>query len=267
MSRAISLALRFAPASTRANDGAAIAALAQEMIDAGDSTTKRQAASIAAYGSRKRMLGYGDWLTGLPRRAALWMLALPLIVVQTVLLGLTFKSDGRWTIAVVVASLIAASGALLKRRHLLLAGSGLLLGLLLFDQYAPGGGMRGGFSHTRDFSFALLGDASLLAPVALLLIPTTLLLVLTGFVRPPQRRSESQTRRSLVLAAGLLLASQSLLIGVQLMNLTLTATESLWLGGLAGMVMVLALTAMLVIAVLLLALTLVRIAAGPNRPA
>ena len=198
-SRMINVALRALPKESRKHDGPAISSLAADMVDGGASKVS-QARGIAGYGVKKRVLINLEWVRELPWRAALWMLALPIASVQAVMLLLSSRIverlavadlwPGVWTLAMFGAVAFTVVGAATRRRLVLLLGAAGLLALLIFDEYASGGGMVGGVSHTQDFSFPLLPD-SVLSPVALILIPTTLLLIAAGSLRPPEPVSEN----------------------------------------------------------------------------
>jgi hypothetical protein len=198
MSRLIAIALRAVPPVDRRQNGAAIEGLSQELIEGGDSSVLKEARGIAGYGLRKRVRLNIDWLRALPWADALWLLALPIASVQTAMLVLSgpfvdrnaiaHTWPGLWFAAAGIASLVAIAGAALRRRSVLALGALALSALLIYDEYWQGGGMVRGSSHTQDFSFAPLVHNSILGPVALVLIPTTLFLVATAAVRPPRHR-------------------------------------------------------------------------------
>lgn len=194
--RMIGLALRALPAEARSDVGPAIAAMAEDMIEQGSSSSLKEARGIAGYGMRKRLLRNWDWLLQLPWAGALWLLALPIASLTALLIAGTTSTfwivlrpegglgyPGLWLIGVGVALAFAIAGACSRRRSLLALGAGALLSAFVYDTWGPSGSMLHGTSHTYDL---VLGGAYV--PASLLLIPTTILLLAASAARPPARR-------------------------------------------------------------------------------
>jgi hypothetical protein len=319
----IDLAMRALPAKSRENDGLAIYSLAMDMVEGGSSSIA-QAGGIASYGVKKRLLLNFEWVRELPWRSALWMLALPIASVQAVMLLLSsgvfdqagdFQLwPGKWNVAVFAMVGLTLVGAARRRRFPLLTGALGLLALLVIDEYAPGGGMVAGMSHTQDFSIPNM-SSSVLAPVALILIPTTILLLAAGSLRPPVAKSPRHSkyialsalmivgfaasmpfqyklrdpaiiysslgvafvvvgviaitvfavwrdRPDAGLAAGLLLGSQTLLLGCQLMYSNIHLFDGILNASIPSLIAYLAMAFVVPIAV---AFGIIRYAAGPRR--
>lgn len=227
-SRMINLALRAVPPPVRARDGAAIVSMAEDLANSGRSSAAREARGIAGYGVKKRAALNLDNLRSMPWGAALWRLALPIATVQLAMLiasswisaspaGAAVWPGSWWACTLLVGVTGVVAAALRSRLALGVAAFG-LLALFAFDTWGPGGSMLGDVSHTRDFSLGF--GSSLYSPVALVIIPTTLLLLLAATANAPDRlRSGWATSAWIALPCVALLGAQ---FGVTQLSTALT---------------------------------------------
>ncbi|MBJ7459028.1 MAG: hypothetical protein JHD02_07570 [Thermoleophilaceae bacterium] len=270
--RIFRLALRAVPAQIRKSNGPAILGMAEDMIDSGRSGAVKEARGIAGYGVRKRLMLNRDWLRALPFGEGLRLLALPIAILQLVILLLTARSfdllalefawPGKWLLVALALSAAAATGALMRNRIVLGVSAFALLALFLLDTYGSGGSMLHGTSHTRDIAFSMfdLGTQRVLAPAALIMIPSTLLIAISSLTDWSKDRAASQGPVRGV-AAGLLLASQTPLLGL-LLAFSLVNSG---FGGDWPVAIAIVATLAVLLSPLVAAFVLVRVTAGPRR--
>jgi hypothetical protein len=205
--RILNMAMIAVPAAVRKSSGAEISGMAADMIEGGESNVVREASGIVGYGLKKRVLNNRDWLRDLPWGDSLRLLALPIASLQMTMLllsGVYLNQistsnpwPGKWAVVAFLIGALTVYGAARRRPWVLSGAATALLVLLAYDEYGPGGGMVQGTSHTLDFSFPLVHQ-SILSPVALILIPTTVLLIACGVAMrgawAPQKKSEKVVR-------------------------------------------------------------------------